>query len=69
MLCIYPMPLRKRKPILHPNQTSPKTDVVNQGVTIGARSIIAAGSVVTKNVPADEIWGGNPAQFIKKINI
>ena len=33
MLCIYPMPLRKRKSILHPNQTSPKTDVVNQGVT------------------------------------
>lgn len=39
-----------------------------KGVTIGARSIIAAGSVVTKNIPADEIWGGNPAKFIRKIN-
>ena len=27
-------------------------------VTIGKNAIVAAGSVVTKNVPADEIWGG-----------
>lgn len=38
-----------------------------KGVTIGERSIIAAGSVVTKNIPCGEIWGGNPAIFIKKI--
>ena len=38
-------------------------------ITIGENSMVGAGSVVTKNVPADEIWGGNPAQFIKKINI
>ena len=42
--------------------------IITKGVTIGARSIIAAGSVVIKDVPADEIWGGNPAKFIKKIN-
>ena len=41
---------------------------IGKGVTIGARSIIAAGSVVVKSVPADEIWGGNPAKFIKKLN-
>jgi len=38
-----------------------------KGVTIGARSIIAAGSVVTKSVPSDELWGGNPAKYIKKL--
>lgn len=42
--------------------------IIGKGVTIGARSIIAAGSVVVKNIPEDEVWGGNPAKFIKKIN-
>lgn len=41
--------------------------IICKGVTIGYHSIIAAGSVVVKDVPANEIWGGNPAQFIKKI--
>lgn len=35
------------------------------GVTIGNGSIIAAGSVVTKNVPAYTIYGGIPAKFLK----
>jgi len=38
-----------------------------KGVTIGDRAIIGAGSVVTKNIPAGEIWGGNPARFIGKV--
>lgn len=39
-----------------------------KGVTIGNKSIIGAGSVVTKDVPDCEIWGGNPARFIRKID-
>lgn len=42
--------------------------IVMKGVKIGSRSIIAAGSVVVKDVPEDEIWGGNPASFINKIS-
>ncbi|MCB5228744.1 MAG: acyltransferase [Candidatus Cloacimonetes bacterium] len=37
-----------------------------KGVKIGANSIVAAGSVVTKSIPDNEIWGGNPAVFIRK---
>ncbi len=37
------------------------------GVTIGQNSIVAAGAVVTKNVPDNTIVGGIPAQFIKNI--
>jgi acetyltransferase-like isoleucine patch superfamily enzyme len=39
--------------------------MILKGVTIGDRAIIAAGSVVTTDVPADEIWGGNPACRLK----
>jgi len=39
--------------------------IINKGVRIGQRSIVASGSVISKSIPSDEIWGGNPAQFIK----
>lgn len=42
--------------------------VILRGVTVGENSIIAAGSIVTKSVPNNEIWGGNPAIKIKDIN-
>lgn len=42
--------------------------IILKGVTIGARSIIAAGSVVTKNIPSDCIAGGNPAKIIRHIS-
>ena len=32
--------------------------IINPGVTIGDNCIVAAGSVVTKNIPSGEIWGG-----------
>ena len=37
------------------------------GITIGERAFIAAGSVVTKDVPAGELWMGCPAKFYKKV--
>ncbi|MEF2675203.1 MAG: acyltransferase [Eubacteriales bacterium] len=41
--------------------------VILKGITIGEGSIIAAGSVVNKSVPAHELWGGVPAKCIKKL--
>jgi len=37
------------------------------GVTIGEGAYIAAGSVVTKDVPNFELWGGVPAKFMRKL--
>lgn len=41
--------------------------VILKGVTIGARTIIGAGSVVTKDIPADCIAGGNPCKVTRKL--
>ena len=42
--------------------------IILKGVTIGARSIIGAGSVVTKSIPADCVAAGNPCRVIKSLN-
>jgi acetyltransferase-like isoleucine patch superfamily enzyme len=42
--------------------------IILKGVHIGDNSVIAAGSVVTKNVPNNQLFGGNPAIFIKMLD-
>ena len=42
--------------------------IILKGVTIGDGSVIAAGSIVTKDVPANVIAGGNPCRVIKSLN-
>lgn len=41
--------------------------VILGGITIGENAMIGAGSVVTKDVPAGELWYDNPSRFVKKI--
>lgn len=40
--------------------------IITPGITIGANSIIAVGSVVTSNIPDNCVAAGNPARVIKK---
>ncbi len=37
------------------------------GVTIGERAIVGAGSVVTRDVPADAVVAGNPARILRRM--
>ena len=39
--------------------------VICNSVTIGKGAMIAAGSIVTKDIPPYQVWGGNPARYIK----
>ena len=41
--------------------------VILCGLSIGENSMIGAGSLVTKSIPDNELWYGNPAKFIRKI--
>jgi acetyltransferase-like isoleucine patch superfamily enzyme len=43
--------------------------IILKGVSIGENSIIAAGSVVVKDVPANTLVGGNPAKVLKELVI
>jgi acetyltransferase-like isoleucine patch superfamily enzyme len=42
--------------------------IVLKGVVIDENSIVGAGSVLSQNVPKNTMFGGNPANFIKKLN-
>lgn len=42
--------------------------IILKGVTIGDNSIIAAGSLVARDIPASVLAGGNPARVIKELN-
>jgi len=41
--------------------------IILKGVSIGARSVIGAGSVVTRSIPADCVAAGNPCRVIKML--
>ena len=73
----HPMDWKQRR-VSGPPATSPvkiEDDVwlaanvtVLKGVTIGARSVIAAGSIVTHDIPTDVLAGGIPAVVIKSLS-
>tara|TARA_B100000767_G_scaffold262047_1_gene274338 strand:+ start:5735 stop:6253 length:519 start_codon:yes stop_codon:yes gene_type:complete len=39
---------------------------VNAGCSIGKRAVLGAGSTLTRDVPDEEVWAGNPAVFLMK---
>ena len=61
---MHPAPI-----VLGKNVWIGSNSTILQGVTIGDGAIIAAGSVVTKDVAANTIVGGVPARFIRDINV
>ena len=60
----YPAPI-----VLGKNVWVGSNATILQGVTIGDNSVVAAGAVVTKDIPANCVVGGVPARIIKKIEV
>lgn len=50
--------------VIHDNCFIGACSIILPNITIGKNSIIGAGSVVTKNVPANSVWAGVPARHI-----
>jgi acetyltransferase-like isoleucine patch superfamily enzyme len=56
------------KPIvIEKTSGSPAGATIIGGVTVGENSLVAAGSVVTRDVPPNTLVGGNPARVIRSI--
>ena len=58
---------KKGKVTLEKNCKIGTHSTILPNVVVGENSIIAAYSFVTNNIPKNELWGGIPAQFIKKL--
>ena len=67
--------LKRREPpnsapiIIRKNVWIGMNSLILKGVTIGENSIIAAHSVVTKDIPRNTLAGGNPAIIIKTLTV
>lgn len=53
-------------PSLGKNVTIYCNSVLMGDIFVGDNSVIGAGSIVTCDIPPNEVWAGNPARFIKK---
>jgi len=58
-------PVESRPVIIEDNVWVGLATVIVKGVTIGSNSVVAAGAVVTRDVPPNCVVGGNPARIIK----
>lgn len=58
--------LIKKPIIIYDNVWIARSVIILPGITIGQGAVVAAGSVVTKNVAPYEVVAGNPAKVIKK---
>lgn len=62
-------PFRCTKPVVIENNVwLGERVIITKGVTIGENSVIGAGAVVTRDIPANCVAAGNPARVIKTIN-
>ena len=67
-LPIYKQPIITKEIIIEDDCWIAANAVITAGVTIGKHSVIAAGAVVTKEIPHYSVAVGNPAKILKQYN-
>jgi acetyltransferase-like isoleucine patch superfamily enzyme len=60
---------KKKKVVIKDNVFIGSHSTILKGVTIGENSVIGACSLVSRNIPKNQIWGGNPIKFIREVEI
>lgn len=61
-------PFELQRTIIRKNASIGAASTILGGVSIGENAMVGAGSLVTKDIPANELWVGTPARFIRKID-
>ena len=62
-------PFKLQRTKILKNASIGAASIILGGVIIGENAMIGAGSIVTKDVPANELWFGQPAKFVRKLKI
>ncbi len=60
-------PQKFEKTIIKKGASIGANSTILAGITIGENAMIGAGSVVTKDVPANTLWYGNSARFVREL--
>lgn len=58
-----------QRTLIKKNASIGAASIILGGITIGENAMVGAGSLVTKDIPDGELWFGNPAKFIRKIEL
>lgn len=64
---LYDPDIKTKPIIIHEGAFIGAHSIILKGVSIGKHSVVGAGSVVTKSIPDYQVWGGNPAKYIKTL--
>lgn len=64
---LYDPDIKTKPIIIHEGVFIGAHSIILKGVSIGKHSVVGAGSVVTKSIPDYQVWGGNPAKYIKTL--